>query len=220
MVPEKIIPLFPLGLVLQPEQSLPLYIFEERYKQMVNLSVGADTPFGVVYFDGTRMKSIGCAARVLEILRHYDDGRMDILTRGEDRFIIRQIFDRKSYLEAEVVFFDDAVEPLDDRVEESARKGLALMERLDVPIPIAESTRIADPVALRRISFLIAGWEGFSADEKQTLLEMTSTRERLEKGVRALEVILDRIALSREVRRIIDGNGNPASALRDRPTNP
>ena len=115
MAPETRLPLFPLGLVLIPEIALPLHIFEERYKLMINRCIDTDTPVGVIYFDGTRMKEIGCSARVLEILRRYDDGRLDILTRGEDRFIIRQVLDRKPYLEADVVFFDDEVESFPER---------------------------------------------------------------------------------------------------------
>jgi Lon protease-like protein len=77
------IPLFPLGLVLLPGMALPLHIFEERYKQMISECLAARTSFGIIWFDGQSIHSVGCTARVIKVLHRYEDGRMDILTKGE-----------------------------------------------------------------------------------------------------------------------------------------
>ena len=58
---------------------MPLHIFEERYKTMVNECLEKNEPFGIVYFDGKKIHRIGCSAHITEILKQYDDGRMDIL---------------------------------------------------------------------------------------------------------------------------------------------
>ena len=107
MVAEVVIPLFPLGVVLLPEMPLPLHIFEERYKLMIGECLEDDREFGIVYFDGTQVKNVGCTARILKVMRRYDDGKIDIMTIGEKRFYIREIHETKAYLEATIVYFDD-----------------------------------------------------------------------------------------------------------------
>ena len=109
------IPLFPLGLALLPDMVLPLHIFEERYKEMTAHCLAAELPFGIVLFDGRAIRSVGCLAHITRVLERYDDGRLDILTRGGMRFVVQRLIEEKAYLEADVLFFDDAPEaPPDD----------------------------------------------------------------------------------------------------------
>ena len=111
------IPLFPLGLVLLPGMSLPLHIFEERYKLMIAECLADDNPFGIVLFDGQNIRSVGCTARVVDVIKRYDDGRLDILTRGERRFVISEVIEERLYMEARVTFFEDdnQIQPERDR---------------------------------------------------------------------------------------------------------
>ncbi len=62
----------------------------------------------------------------------------------------------------------------------------------------------------KAISFVIAGCEGFSKEEKQRFLEMTSTYKRLKKSVGSLEKIIERTKITSEIRKIIGGNGDMA----------
>ena len=78
---DRLLPIFPLQLVLLPEEVLPLHIFEERYKQMIGECLTEDKPFGIVLFDSQSIRSVGCTTRIAEIIKRYDDGRMDILNR-------------------------------------------------------------------------------------------------------------------------------------------
>ena len=111
------LPLFPLNTVLFPYAELYLHIFEERYKEMVNLCLKEDRTFGVVlirsgsevgqaepYLVGTAVKIVGAHS--------YEDGRMDIHVRGERRFRIRDIDEDQAYLvgRVEPVFEMDAEE--------------------------------------------------------------------------------------------------------------
>jgi Lon protease-like protein len=73
-----LVPLFPLGLVLLPHMDLPLHIFEERYRIMINECLESGQAFGIVYFDGTVIQKIGCSAEIQSITRQHEDGRMDI----------------------------------------------------------------------------------------------------------------------------------------------
>ena len=119
----KKVPLFPLGVVLLPETLLPLHIFEERYKQMISECLNEGKPFGIVLFDGTAIRSVGCMAEITEVTRRYDDGRMDIITEGKDRFVIHEIIEEKPYMEARVVFFDDEDEISVDDVRNTLEKA-------------------------------------------------------------------------------------------------
>src|SRR6266851_1687322 len=90
---ERVLPLFPLEqVVLFPGMSLPLRIFEERYKVMIGACQVTDQLFGVLLIKSgsevgapAQPERVGCTARMLRIDR-LPDGRMTILTIGEQRF--------------------------------------------------------------------------------------------------------------------------------------
>jgi Lon protease-like protein len=202
------IPLFPLGLVLLPQMPLPLHIFEERYKLMIGECLEKNKEFGIVYFNGTDFQAIGCTASIQRVLKRYDDGRLDILTRGENRFEINEMVDHKPYLEAGVTFFDDKLEKNTDACQELADNGMNLLKQFAGISGVQGEYGFAEIMDFKSISFLIAGCEGFSYKEKQKFLEMSSTYERLEKSVGSLARIIERTKITVEIQKIIGGNGN------------
>lgn len=111
MKPERI-PLFPLNVVLFPGAPLPLHIFEPRYKLMIGTCIEENLDFGVVLSDDNRIVSVGCTAKVLKLIKKFDDGRMDIITIGGERFRVSKLIDEKLYYEAAVEYLDDVKEPL------------------------------------------------------------------------------------------------------------
>ena len=207
---ETVIPIFPLGLVLLPGMSLPLHIFEERYKQMIKTCLAHESVFGIVFFSGEEFETKGCTARITKILKRYDDGRLDIITKGKNRFSIKELIDEKPYLEAKVQFFDD--HPLkSDELETAADLAHNCMELLkQINAMTAQYTEgdFNDPPDSKSVSFLAAACEGFSNREKQRFLEMTDTARRLQKTATALEKLVHRLSITREIERIIGGNGN------------
>jgi Lon protease-like protein len=205
-----IIPIFPLGLVLLPEMSLPLHIFEERYKLMTNTCMEQSMAFGIVYFIGKQLQTKGCTARIVKISKRYDDGRLDIITHGENRFDIKELFDEKPYLQAEVEFFDDQPEEDTDseKLQKLAYRGIQLLKKINTKTDQYENNRFTGRLDIKSVSFAIAACDGFSFEEKQRFLEMTSTSQRLRKTVNALEKLLERLRITREIERIIGGNGN------------
>ncbi|MGH3717558.1 MAG: LON peptidase substrate-binding domain-containing protein [Pseudonocardiaceae bacterium] len=109
------VPLFPLGLVLLPGASLPLHIFEPRYRQLtVDLVTGAvpGRSFGVIAVKqgqdcAQETHDIGCTA-VLQEARRLPDGRFDIVSRGEKRFRLLDIDDSSApYLVGRVEWVPD-----------------------------------------------------------------------------------------------------------------
>lgn len=101
------IPLFPLDAVLFPGSALPLHIIEERYREMVGECLTENKPFGVVRADGDQMAIVGCTATIVRVLERYHDGRMDILCEGSRRFEIEGLDESRTFLQADVGFFED-----------------------------------------------------------------------------------------------------------------
>ena len=208
MQSETVIPLFPLGLVLLPRMPLPLHIFEERYKLMIAGCIERHAAFGIVYFNGSDIQTTGCTASIVKVLKRYSDGRLDILTHGKKRFVIKEMYDGKPYLEGRVTFFDDAPEENADACQQLARSGMGLLKQYAAIAEMQNGYGFSEKMDSRSISFVIAGCEGFSQEEKQQFLEMTSTYKRLRKCVAALEKIIERTKITSEIRKIIGGNGD------------
>jgi Lon protease-like protein len=209
------IPLFPLGVVLLPGMALPLHIFEERYKLMISECIEEDKPFGIVLFDGKQLYTVGCMARVTEVTKRYEDGRMDILTRGGQRFLAQKVFSEKPYMEAYVSFFEDADDSSDDELKRLFDSAMELLGELPGQDRLSEVMHLSAQNSPAQLSFSIAALEDFSASEKQRFLEMTSTAERIKKGVESLARILERARLTIEISGIIGGNGSPPERLLD-----
>ncbi len=208
MTGHQIIPLFPLGVVLLPQMDLPLHIFEERYKVMINECLEQDRVFGVVQYDGTDIRSIGCTAKILGVVKQYEDGRMDIVTRGKTRFVIKDMDQSRIYLLAKVLFIEDERETASDDDATLAGEAIHLLKDLD---RISETRRDYDSLAgldLKRLSFLIPSNEGFTLEERQQFLEMTSPRQRLTKCTAVLKTVIQRIKMNLNITKIIGGNGD------------
>lgn len=208
------IPLFPLGLVLLPDMLLPLHIFEERYKQMIFDCLAGDRPFGIVLFDGQSIRSVGCMARITAVLKRYDDGRMDIMTQGGERFFIRELIQDRAYMEAQVLFFDDAeADASGDNIEVVVETALNLLKEVaDMDIGFHPPS-FDDRIHPKKLSYTIAALEGFAPVERQGFLEMTSTSERLGKCVQTLSRIVARNRLTQEIQQMIGGNGHPPRSI-------
>jgi Lon protease-like protein len=193
--------------------TLPLHIFEERYKKMIAKCLADDSAFGIVLFEGQAIRKVGCTTRVTEVLRRYDDGRLDIATRGEQRFVIRDIIDDQAYLEARATFFDDSPDDSDPALEEAAAEARTRLARMAALVDLPALGALAALEDPRQLSFAIPAIEGFTPAERQHFLEMTSVRERLQKGLLALDRLLERLKLNSEIKRLIGGNGHALGDL-------
>jgi Lon protease-like protein len=124
----RMIPLFPLNVVVFPRTRLPLHIFEERYKEMVGDAIREESEFGIVLAREDGIVNAGCTVAVEKVLEMYPDGRLDILTAGRRRFEIAALNEEKSYLQGDVRFFDDEdfAAPADDLREAALAQYKAL----------------------------------------------------------------------------------------------
>jgi Lon protease-like protein len=85
------IPIFPLNVVLYPGETLNLHIFEPRYKELVKECFANNKPFGVPAVINGHVAEFGTLVFITEIVKEYDNGEMDIITRGTIVFRILEI---------------------------------------------------------------------------------------------------------------------------------
>lgn len=205
---DMIIPIFPLNVVLMPDMALPLHIFEERYKTMIGECLEEGREFGIVYVSGDEIRKVGCTAKILKVLKRYEGGEMDIITMGENRFFIKELYDNKPYIEAKILLFDDVPEEESSELRALSQEGIESLKELDSITGTLRDYGALQDLGTKRVSFEISGSERLPLEDKQQLLEMTSTSERLTIGVRSLHKALERTRLDKEIQKIIRGNGN------------
>jgi Lon protease-like protein len=210
MSSERIIPIFPLNVVLLPTMDLPLHIFEERYKVMIGQCLKGSGEFGIVYHDGTSIMDVGCVARITKVLKRYDDGRMDIVTTGSWRFRIEELIDSKPYFEARVVQIDDQTDSSDSELIELAREGTRELEKLRRLIGQRIDLGRISRMEIVDFSFIMAASDLFSAREKQRYLEMTDTGIRIRQSIDSLRNIVWRLHMKRELKRLFGTRTNPS----------
>src|SRR6202012_4520 len=115
----EMLPLFPLGAVLYPGMLLPLHIFEDRYRQLIQDLLDGPEPqrFGVIAIRKGRetgiegvqsLYAVGCTA-VLRRVERYEDGRFDIVTVGTQRFRLSRLDESRPYLQGEVELLAEEV---------------------------------------------------------------------------------------------------------------
>jgi Lon protease-like protein len=204
---ETILPLFPLNVVLMPDMPLPLHIFEERYKKMIGECLEQNKEFGIVYMGGDELKQVGCTAKIVKVLQRYEGGEIDIITLGRNRFLIKEIYDGKPYFEAKVAHFDDVPEEESGELLVLTREGIESLKALDRIIGVPRDYEELKGLGAKPVSFLVSGSEGLPLEEKQELLEMTSTRERLKTGVRSLQKVLEATRMNKESQETGKGDG-------------
>ena len=152
-------------------------------------------------------------AEITEVTRRYDDGRMDIITVGKDRFVIHEIIEEKSYMEARVVFFDDEDEISVNDVRDTLEKARQQLKETTGSNFLPDHRDLFSRTIPKNLAFAIAALEGFTPAERQRFLEMTSGTQRLKKSVQALSGLVQRMQLTKEILRIIGGNGHPPKDL-------
>ncbi len=129
---QRLLPLFPLQVVLFPRTTLPLHIFEDRYKEMMGDVVESKSEFGVVLAGEKGICNTGCTAIVDKVLERYPDGRMDLVAVGRRRFEILSLNDEKSYLRGSVDFFDDEeFEPIPPELKKRAVDGFEALREVE-----------------------------------------------------------------------------------------
>ncbi|HEY7396707.1 MAG TPA: LON peptidase substrate-binding domain-containing protein [Gaiellaceae bacterium] len=199
--------LFPLPVVLVPTERIPLHIFEDRYLELINECVESDSEFGLVLATGDgAVHEVGTRAAVIEVLEVLDDGRMNIVVEGRERFRLLELTDGRSYKTGVVEPVDDEPDPSD---RAAADRALGLFRRLaevaesDVDVPAADSDQL---------DFELAARVDFGVDAKQELLASTSPRERMSRLAELLELSIEAMRRERKLRELAGRNGKVSTS--------
>jgi Lon protease-like protein len=198
-----LLPLFPLDVVLLPGAALPLHVFEPRYKEMIGECLAAEKPFGVVRVKEEGVAEIGCTAKIIAVTKKYDDGRMDIVTEGRERFEVMQVNQERAFLQAEVMYLQD--EPGTASSQQLSRAVELHGEIMRLAGAEPEHLSAIDPSG---ISFHLASSLPLDLDFKQTLLGMKSEGERVQAIISYFETILPNLRRSVQARQKAGGNGH------------
>jgi len=197
-----LLPLFPLDVVLFPGTSLPLHIFEPRYKEMIGECLANKAPFGVIRALNEGIAEIGCTAEIVAVTKKYPDGRLDLMTEGRDRFEVFELNQERSFLRAEVLLLpDEAGAP----AEKDTARAIELHRQI---LSLAGATPDLPQAPDGVLSFQLAGSLPLDLDFKQKLLTMRSEEERIRTLADYLEGIVPSLRRAARKREKAGGNGH------------
>ncbi|HZU68824.1 MAG TPA: LON peptidase substrate-binding domain-containing protein [Ktedonobacteraceae bacterium] len=197
------LPLFPLNVVLFPGAELPLHIFEPRYRQMINECYEKAKPFGVVLVqpESTLYEeepyTVGTMAEI-EALDRLQDGRMNLIAKGTQRFRILRQHREKPYLSGIVELYRDVAEPEQTllRYANYARNLFESYLQILLEVVGKEDIEFNLPAEPEELSHFIAYFLDVQDEQKQRFLELTSTVQRLQEEV---HVLRKEVAFMREI---------------------
>ncbi|MFN6962859.1 MAG: LON peptidase substrate-binding domain-containing protein [Pyrinomonadaceae bacterium] len=212
------LPLFPLPMVVLPNEVLPLHIFEPRYRQMLKDVRSDRGVFGVTFLDESAgsadrpsIDRVGCAVELREV-QMLPDGRANIVTSGVMRYrTLEYVETGDPYLVGDVRFFDDEVEaeatlePLADEVHGLFERVAKAAFKLSGNRGTFDELPKTSPLEL---SFLVAAAFNLDNDLKYKMLEMTSTSTRLESLREILVQAVGKIEESAEMQTLARSNGH------------
>ncbi|QDA62060.1 LON peptidase substrate-binding domain-containing protein [Hymenobacter jejuensis] len=172
----RLLPLFPLNIVVYPGEKLNLHIFEPRYRQLVHDCLETDMTFGIPPYIQDSVSLLGTEVRLVGVEKVYDNGEMDIRTRGLRVFRVQEFFRQapgKLYAAGQVEdIVDDSEEDavLKTHITEQVRKLYDILGLRKLFLDLPPDYKIYD----------IAHHLGFNIDQEYQLLEATSEHERQE----------------------------------------
>jgi Lon protease-like protein len=187
-------PLFPLGIVALPTESVPLHIFEDRYRKMIEhcLSAERGSPsgeFGIMWLSEEELKPVGCACAIERVLDRMDDGRLNIVARGTRPFRLLERQDDLAYPAGVVKFLGEEEEELDVGAAQAARELYRdlVMQATDREIESAELNELG--------AYGMAATVEFGVEAKQELLELRSENARLRLLALLIQAAIERLEL-------------------------
>jgi Lon protease-like protein len=201
----EILPLFPLNVVLFPQSQLHLHIFEDRYKILISESVSYDSAFGINFVHDSDIRTVGCTAAVREVVKRYEDGRMDIIVEGRRRYRLHNMVDAPHpYHSGRVSWIEDHAEETDDTLRRTAVRlhnefvrtvFTGLVEQVD-----AEDVR-------KSRAFHLVQKAGMDLHQRHTMLVMQSENQRLGFLVRHLETVMPLLTSRKSVEEFARNDG-------------
>jgi Lon protease-like protein len=195
-------PLFPLGLVAVPSEGVPLHVFEDRYRRMIEQCLAAEPgspgrEFGIVWLSDEELKDVGCACEIERVLERMDDGRLNILARGTRPFRLLERQDDLPYPAGIVEFLlDDDGEDEGGQLDEGDEVASASARELYRELVEQATDRQLDEDELSAMSaYEMTATVEFTKEAKQELLELRSEPARLRLLALLLRAAIKRLEL-------------------------
>lgn len=204
------IPLFPLNVVLFPYSKLPLYIFEERYKKMINECSNNESEFGINLFAEKKIYSTGCSASVDNIVNRTDNGEMNIVTKGKRRYkIVNYELSSEGYYKGRIKFTEEeSLNYSKEKMEKTVRIYNDLVELVyKGEVSKIELNDLKWYDCKRSVSFFMAEKSGLSLIERQNLLEIDTEEERLDFILKYFAEVVPKLKEADKVTNIIKSDG-------------
>ena len=196
--------IFPLQLIIFPGETLPLHIFEPRYKELILDCRDAGITFGIPTYLGGSVSHYGTEVELVNIFRTYDNGEMDILVRGVRVFTVEELraqVEDKLYSGA-TVSFPENDPAVDDEIHDTLSREFATFLR--------RSGRLAPPYgdADVDLSFRIAPAVELPLERKIELLSLRQEQKRAEYLVKHLRRLIESIPKRDNANVRLGGNGH------------
>ncbi len=200
-VPVQDFPLFPLGIVALPTESVPLHVFEERYRTMVEECMDGESEFGIVWLSDDELKQVGCACEIDRVLARGDDGRLTILVRGTRVFRLLQRQDDLAYPAGIVEFLAEREEPADGEIAQEAHELYAEL------VDQATDRTLGEQELAAMTAYNMAATVDFGTDAKQELLELRSENARMRLLTMLFRAAIKQLELSERAQLRARSNG-------------
>ncbi|MEW5974688.1 MAG: LON peptidase substrate-binding domain-containing protein [Acidobacteriota bacterium] len=211
---QTLLPLFPLDVVLFPNASLPLHIFEDRYKEMVGDCLAQQSHFGILYAHDEVMEEVGCLAEITEVLKRYPDGKLDIMAVGRSRFQVVLLDHERSFLRGLVEPYDE----IENQGPVPAEQVVMLLEKYqEIFLLLNKRAPEEDPARLDMdgLSFQIASLLQLSNPLKQRLLTERTEAARVGLLLRYFEQLIPRLQEVEQAVRKAGSNGSQRREIRE-----
>ena len=199
------IPVFPLGIVVYPGETVNLHIFEPRYKQLINECYAEEKPFGIPTVINNRLSEMGTLVRITELVKVHDNGEMDIRTSGLKVFrvleLIKSVPDK--LFSGAIVNYPDNIEGPGKR--ELMQKVVNAIRELHRLLDIEKRFQKPDD---ELTSYDIAHHVGLSLEQEYELLGLLREEQRQEYIKRHLGMVLPVIAEMETLKEKVKLNGH------------
>lgn len=198
------IPIFPLGIVVYPDEKLNLHIFEPRYKQLINECHAGKKPFGIPPVIEKKIQDYGSLVQITELSAVHDNGEMDIKTEGIKVFRILEVIKEvpeKLYNGAIVNYPDNYDKANPDMMQKVIKSIHDLHKLLKVEKDFKKE-------ASQLKCYDVAHHIGLSLEEEYELLRLLDERQRLEYIKRHLTKVIPLLAGMEQLKEKIKLNGH------------
>jgi ATP-dependent Lon protease len=200
------IPIFPLNIVVFPSSRYPLHIFEERYKKMINKCLSEESGFGIISIINGEISKVGSYVVITDLLKKYDDGKMDIAVKSLGRFFTLNMDTHKDgYFIADVEEYHDFSSEIDPMMLEQLRSKFEnIITKVEFKLDDSFWTNY---ISTSSKSFKIAEKSGLSLEQQQTLLTFQNENKRISFLLGHFEKLDKEISKNAALKELIIGDG-------------